>query len=120
MKQITITNDNLKNLIVELDKKSAEKNSMLLKRIADDLKKPRRIRREVNLSRINQNTVDGETIVVPGKVLGGGELDHKVTILAFNFSQSAVLKIEKNGSKIMHINKIIEQPIDGKRIRIIG
>jgi large subunit ribosomal protein L18e len=120
MKNITITNDKLMELITLLENKAEEKDSALLARLADDLKRPLRIKREVNISKINRFTKDGEVIVVPGKVLGGGELDHKVTISAFKFSSSALAKLEKNGSKIVPLAKLAEESINGKRIRIIG
>jgi large subunit ribosomal protein L18e len=110
------TNENLQKLIVEL--KSAK--SELLSRVAEDLERPTRIRREVNLARINRNTNEGEVIVVPGKVLGGGELDHKVTISAFRFSGSALEKLEKSGSKIVPLQQLAKENIQGKKIRIIG
>jgi len=38
---------------------------------------------------------EGETVVVPGKVLNVGELTKKVEVAAFSFSQSAEEKIKK-------------------------
>lgn len=116
VKKMAITNENLQKLIVEL--KSAK--SKIFGRIAEDLERPTRIRREVNLARINRYTKEGETIIVPGKVLGGGELDHKVNISAFKFSQSAIDKISKSGSKIIPLQQIAKEPAEGKKIRIIG
>jgi large subunit ribosomal protein L18e len=113
---MAITNDNLQKLIVEL--KASESN--LLNRVAEDLSRPTRIRREVNLSRINNNTKDGEVIIVPGKVLGGGELDHKITISAFKFSGQALEKLGKSGSKIVPLQELAKESVKGKRIRIIG
>ncbi|MDP7115849.1 MAG: 50S ribosomal protein L18e, partial [Candidatus Woesearchaeota archaeon] len=70
------TNDGMKTLIVELLKKASTDKIPLWKRVASDLSKPTRQRRIVNLSRINRFTKENETIVVPGKVLGDGLLDH--------------------------------------------
>ena len=61
-----------------------------------------------------------EMIIVPGKVLGGGNLDHKVTISAYKFSASAREKLEKLGCTIIPINDINKGSIEGKRVRILG
>lgn len=114
------TNPILNELIQELKKKSIEQKIKLWKRIALDLERPTRNRRIVNLSRINRNTKENEIIVVPGKVLGSGVLSHKLTISAFQFSESAKNKILENGSKIIPLTELSNENPKGKRIRIIG
>jgi large subunit ribosomal protein L18e len=120
MRKPTFTNERLKQMISDLRQKSEEKKSKLLARVADDLERPTRIRREVNLSRINRFTKEGEIIIVPGKVLGGGEIDHKITISAFKFSGSALDKLKKSGSNIVPLPEITNGKIEVKKIRIIG
>lgn len=112
-------NENLQNLILELKKTSVEQDVNIWNRIAKDLSRSTRQRREVNVSRINKNTKDGETIIVPGKVLSLGELDHKVTVAAYSFSQSAKEKIEAKG-KTMTIQELIKDNPKGSKVRIIG
>ena len=119
MKTPNTKNQSFQELILKLTKKS-EEGSKLISRVAQDINRSRRIAREVNLSRINRYTKEGETIIVPGKVLGGGELDHKITISALKFSESALSKLKKNGSTIIPLNDIIKDPLTGKRVRIIG
>lgn len=68
------------------------------------LGKSRRNRAEVNIGKINKNTKQGETIVVPGKVLAEGALDHAVTVAAMSFSKNAVQKIEKAGGKAVALD----------------
>ncbi len=120
MKQTGITNEHLKSLIVELKKKAIESDVNLFKRLAVDLEKPTRNRRAVNLSRINRFTKENELIVVPGKVLGTGDLDHSLTIAAYKFSSSALDKINSSKSKAISINDLIKDEVKGKKIRIIG
>ena len=110
----------LQNLIHELKKRSNEQSLNLWKRIANDLEKPTRQRRVVNLSRISRHTKENEVIVVPGKVLGTGDLVHKVTISAFQFSNGAKEKIEKAGAKIIPLLELSKENPSGKGIRIIG
>jgi large subunit ribosomal protein L18e len=110
------TNERLQELIQELKKKETK----LWKRIAADLEKPTRKRRVVNLSRINRFTKENETVIVPGKVLGSGVLDHKVTIAAFTFSQGAVEKITLAKANAIALEEFIKVDIKGKRVRILG
>lgn len=113
-------NAELAGLIGELRKRSTEQKANLWGRLAEDLERPTRQRREVNLSRINRNSSADEIIVVPGKVLGSGNLDHKVTVAAFQFSESARQKIEQSGGTMMPLLELSRQKPDGKKIRILG
>lgn len=119
MKRTGPTNPELINLIQELKKKSIEHGVNIWKRVANDLEKPTRKRRIINLYKINKYTKENEIIIVPGKVLAAGDLDHAVTIAAFSFSGAALDKINKVG-KIIPINELIKESPKGKRIRIIG
>ena len=114
------TNPILQNLINELKKKSKEQSINLWKRVANDLEKPTRQRRVVNLSSISRYTKENEIIVVPGKVLGAGNLEHKITISAFQFSDGAKEKIEKVGAKIIPLLELSKENPSGKGIKIIG
>ena len=114
------TNPILQNLIHELKKRSNEQSINLWKRVANDLEKPTRQRRVVNLSSISRYTKENEIIVVPGKVLGAGNLSHKLIISAFQFSNGAKEKIEKVGAKIIPLLELSKENPTGKGIRIIG
>ncbi|MEA2037998.1 MAG: 50S ribosomal protein L18e [Nanoarchaeota archaeon] len=120
MKRTGPINPLLRELIEELKKKSIEQKVNIWDKIASDLEKPTRRRRVVNLSKISSFTKENETIVVPGKVLGSGVLDHKLTISAYQFSDGAMEKIAKAGAKIVSLNELIQESPKGKRIRIIG
>ena len=110
----------LRDLIGELKKRSNEQEINLWRRIALDLEKPTRQRRAVNLSRINRHTKEHEDVVVPGKVLGSGDLNHKLTISAYQFSEQAKDKLEKSGAQIVSLLELSKEKPDGKNIRIIG
>ncbi|MBI4140249.1 50S ribosomal protein L18e [Candidatus Woesearchaeota archaeon] len=114
------TNPALKLLIQQLRKESSTQKAELWKRIADDLEKPTRQRRVVNLSRINRFTKPQETIIIPGKVLGTGMLEHGVTIAAFAFSGTSKQKIEEAKGKAIMITELLKQNPKGKDVRIIG
>lgn len=107
------TDINLRKLISKMKGK-------FWKRIASDLNKPRRIRRAVNLSRINRYSKDGETIIVPGKILSSGVLEHKINLCAWAVSKTAEEKIKKSGSKIIKIENLLKENPKGKGVKIIG
>ena len=113
------TNTYVKTLVANLKKLSIEQKINLWKRVAKDLSKPSRQTREVNISRINNYTKDGEIIIVPGKVLSLGELDHKVTVAALNFSAAALEKINAKG-KAIKIEQLMKDNPKASKVRIIG
>jgi len=113
-------NEQLQKLIQELKKKSIEEKVKIWKRIASDLEKPTRNRRIVNLSKIDKYTKNDEIIIVPGKVLGSGDLNKKLTIAAYAFSEQALDKIKSNDSKALHIEELMKNNPKGSKVRIIG
>jgi len=115
MKKITKTNPHLIKLIRDLKKLANKEKVKLWKRIADELEKSTRRKREVNLRRINRATKENETIIVPGKVLSIGEINHKVNVAAFQFSQQAKTKVNA-----MTIEELMKQNPKAKGVRIIG
>tara|TARA_Y100000310_G_scaffold341787_1_gene442122 strand:- start:21823 stop:22185 length:363 start_codon:yes stop_codon:yes gene_type:complete len=120
MKRTGPTNPLLQDLIGELKKRSNEQSVNLWKRVALDLERPTRNRRAVNLSRINRYTKENEVIIVPGKVLGTGALNHKLTISAYQFSEQAKDKLEKVGAEIVPLLDLSKDKPNGKKIKIIG
>jgi large subunit ribosomal protein L18e len=109
----------LNELIHELKVLGNKQNINLWKRVASDLEKPTRIRRKVNINKIDKNIRDNEIALVPGKVLSVGELTKKITVAAYQFSESAKEKINSVG-KAITIKELIKENPKGKRIRIIG
>ena len=112
------TNYQLQVLLNELEPKAIE--SAFWKRIVKDLKKPSRQRRTVNVYKIDKYAREGETVVVPGKVLSLGEISKKVDVAALTFSAEARKKIEQANGKIMTITELLQQNPDGKKVRILG
>ncbi len=120
MKSKGSSNHSTVNLIKELDKKGKADNIKIWKRLAKDLKRPRRIRRAVNLSRIDRNCNENDVVLVPGKVLGSGKVNKIITISALEFSESSIRKIKENKGKCLSIQELIKKYPDGKKIKIIG
>jgi len=114
------TNPELKELIHSLKKHANLNNVMLWKDIAERFEKPLNNWPVVNLNRINRTINEKETALIPGKVLSDGNLDKKINIAAWSFSEKAVEKIKKSGGKTLTINEIMKENPKGKNIRIIG
>lgn len=112
-------NEHMKDLINKLYSEGL-KNNNIWKKVAEELNKPTRKLREVNLIRIEKYAKPKETIVVPGVVLGSGKITKHLTIAALRFSASAKEKIEKSGGKCLTIEELFEKNPQGKGIRIIG
>lgn len=105
----------LLELIAELQKA----NKDIWKRLARELSKPTRRRAAVNVSKIEQYSKDGGTVVIPGKVLGAGYLTKKVNVAAFSFSGAAKEQISKGGGKAMGIMDLLRDNPEGKDVVIL-
>ena len=116
MKRTGPTNPELAKLIEDLKKLSLDEKAPIWKRIAKDLAKPTRQRRVVNISRLNRFSKPKEIIIVPGKVLGTGELGHEITVAAWQFSDSAKEKIKN----CMEIRELMKKSPKGKGVKILG
>lgn len=108
------TNIELRLLVSELRKQEQP----IFKRLAVELGRPERQRRSVNLSRINTNTRDGEVAVVPGKVLGDGNITKKIKVAGWQFSKTAIEKIKAAGGDTLSVKELIKSK--PKKMRIIG
>jgi large subunit ribosomal protein L18e len=107
-------------LVEKIHRDSFENKSKAWRAIAEGLNRPRRRRFEVNLMRIEKYAKPKETIVVPGTVLGSGDIKKKVTVAALRFSGNAKEKIEKAGGKCLLIEELFKQNPKGKGLRIMG
>lgn len=114
------TNLLLREIIRVLLKYSREHNARIWRAVAEELSRPTRRRRAVNVSRINRYTNPGDYIVVPGKVLGAGELDHPVIVAALSFSKAAIEKINRAGGRAINIYELLKERPNGSGVKIIG
>ena len=112
------TNYQVLQLIHEL-KAKARQNSFW-SCVAEDLQKPTRERRIVNVYKIDKYAQDGETILVPGKVLSVGTINKKVNVAAMSFSSEAKQKITQAKGKVLSIEELFQTNPEGKNVRIIG
>ncbi|MBI3032994.1 50S ribosomal protein L18e [Candidatus Woesearchaeota archaeon] len=114
------TNPYLQKLIPELKKLSNMQKVNIWKRIAHELESSTSKQREVNLGHLDKHTKNNETVIVPGKVLGAGELQHPVTIAAFKYSAAAKEKLLKTKCTVYSIEELLQKNPKGSNVRILG
>ena len=119
MRQTKTTNPQLIELIGLLKKESKEKQAGIWLDVADHLAKTRSQRVAVNLSKLNHYTKKADVVVVPGKILASGNIDHAVTVAAFDISYSAKAKLEAAKTKYLTITELMEKNPQGSNVRII-
>jgi large subunit ribosomal protein L18e len=118
MRRTGPTNYQLQLLVKELQPLALK--NRFWKAMLEEVTKPSRQRRMVNLYKINEQAQDGETIVVPGKVLSVGELTKKIEVAAINFSAEARQKIINAKGKVLSIQDLLKHNPEGKKVRILG
>lgn len=114
------TDPNVASLIVELRKASAKNEAPIWRSISKKLQKPRRSRPQVNVSKLNRFTKNNEFVVIAGKVLGSGELNHSVNVAAVTFSEGARNKILAAEGRVLTISELLNENPKGSGVKIIG
>jgi len=84
----------------------AKKHNLL--EIAKILSGPTRARKKINLEDIEKKAKK-DVVIVPGKVLGNGEIKKKIKIIALSFSSSAEEKLKKAGCEVKTIKEELEK-----------
>lgn len=113
------TNPRLSYLVALLKETARENDAKVWRVLAQNLEAPSNNYAEVNIGKINRYARDGETLLVPGKVLGSGVLNQKVTVAALNFSGSAISKITGLEGSCMTIEELVAQNPKGAGVRIL-
>jgi len=119
MRRVRSTNPELIGTVRLLRRKARENDAPIWRDVAERLSSSRRRRLAVNVGRLNRHVKDRETVVVPGKVLGAGSLDHAVIVAAFGFSGEAEAKILRAKGKCLSIRELVEANPKGSNVRIM-
>ena len=115
-----MTNQVVIHMAKDLKKASAKNDAPIWAELAEYALKPSIARRDLNLNRIGQLTKENDIVVFPGKVLGTGNISHKITLFSFSISNSAASKIIEKGGKIINHSDLIEQNPTGKGVVLLG
>ncbi len=70
---------------------------------------PARRRVSVNIYKINRFSKEGDNIIVPGKVLSVGAMDHSVTIAAVEYSKKALDQLGAAKCRVIGLNEMLNQ-----------
>ena len=103
-----------------LKKASKENDAPIWAKVADYVQKSRSNQKIVNLKKIDESTDDGNAIIITGKVLGTGNISHKVSVSSFSISNSAAKKIKQSGGEVLKFSEMIKKFPTGKGVKIIG
>lgn len=107
------TNPELKEIVaLALDNKAWQK-------IAQIVSASTKRQTAINLSELNEQVSDGDTIVVPGKILSSGNLKKKIVICGLAISKVAKEKLKLSKSEFIHISEEIKRNPKGEGILII-
>ncbi len=110
-----IENTNVRSWLDALARDKPAGASPLMRRVRLLVSKPKRQRVSVNLYKLDMHVKQGETAVVPGKVLSGGEVSHAFDVAAMEFSDAARKKLLDKGCKIIDVSDLNER----KNLRLI-
>ena len=93
-----MVNQIVSNMIKDLKQASQKNEASIWSRLADLAMSTSSRKLVVNLSRINRITKKDDVLFVPGKVLGTGNVSHKITLCSFSMSTTAAIKIIKTAA----------------------
>ena len=107
-------------MVKDLKQASKKNEAAIWSKLADLALKPSSTKLTVNLTRINKITKENDVLYVPGKILGSGNLSHKITLSSFSISTTAANKIIQSGGNIMTYSDMIKKFPTGKGVIIFG
>jgi large subunit ribosomal protein L18e len=114
--QIDVERQDLKDWLSQLSSASREDHYKgLWKRVLKLSEVPARSRKTVNLYKINRYSKEGDSIIVPGKVLGEGQMAHKISITAMEYSARALSSLRGSQCRVRKLDEILKE----KRLKII-
>jgi len=113
-----LVNQIVLHMVKDLKQASKKNEAPIWSRLAALALKPSSSRRVVNLTRINKSTKENDILFVPGKVLGTGNISHKITLSSLSMSVTTAKKINKTGGKIMTYSDMIKKYPTGKGLII--
>jgi large subunit ribosomal protein L18e len=116
---MTASNPSKRRAAVMLEKAGKKQKAPIWGDASIMLSGEAKTRIEVNLGRISRVAGDTEAVFVPGKVLGTGVIDRKVTVGAFAFSTGAKSKIEASGGSALTVEQFIKKFPKGSGVKLV-
>lgn len=109
------SNSNTRKLIRSLWKTKTG----IWRRVSEILSKPSRNRPEINLYRLNKLTKENDVVVIPGKLLGAGIIDHPITVGSLMASELAVKKLTEATCTYLPIDQLMKKYKKGSNVKIL-
>jgi large subunit ribosomal protein L18e len=106
-------------LIRFLKKAASINNAEIWRTVAEFVERPRRKRVVVNVGKIDRLVKDGDIVIVPGKILGGGEIRRKITVAAVSITPTAASKILSVGGEVLTIPELVKKVPKGSGVKIV-
>jgi len=106
-------------LLVETLRAAKKTDNEFWLKVASILSGPRRRKIVINLDEIEKATKEGDSLVVPGKILSQGEINKKIAVIAFAFSKKAKEKLLKTKSRTIDILDEIKKNPDANGLRLL-
>jgi large subunit ribosomal protein L18e len=105
--------------LVETLRAAKKTSSEFWIKIAGILSGPRRKKIELNLDEIDKFSKEGDSILVPGKVLSRGDISKKIAVIALGFSEKAREKILKAKSRTIYMGEEIKKNKTGRGLKVL-
>ncbi|MCX8188869.1 MAG: 50S ribosomal protein L18e [Nitrososphaeria archaeon] len=115
-----VSNPVIKEAIKKIRSISKTGNKKFWSSVEEMILKPRSRRPEINVGKISKLTKENDVVLVPGKLLGDGLIDHPITVGALFASKSAIKKIVEAGGTFLPLTAFIERFPDGSNVKIFG
>ncbi|MGP6207553.1 50S ribosomal protein L18e [Cuniculiplasma sp. SKW3] len=113
------TDLNVKETVEHLNAVSRENQTPLWRDIAERIGGPRKNYASINIGKISKVCNDGDTVVVPGKILGGGYVEKKLKLSALYISEKALRKISEAGGEFIPLKAIADKIPKGTNVKIM-
>jgi large subunit ribosomal protein L18e len=114
------TNPRLKELIRDLRAKGDGKKGPVWRVVAGKLSSPRHKVHTVNVAHLERVANANDVIIVPTKLLAGGELTKPLTVAALAWSEEAGRKVMAAGGELKTLSQMVHDNPEGKGVRLIG
>ncbi|MCL4344888.1 MAG: 50S ribosomal protein L18e [Candidatus Thermoplasmatota archaeon] len=113
------TDSNVKETVEHLNAVSRENQTPLWRDIAERIAGSRRNYASINIGKISKLCNEGDTVVVPGKILGGGYVEKKLKVSALYISEKALRKMSEAGGEFIPLDAIADREPKGTNLKVM-
>lgn len=115
-----VENPMVREVVKKIRAVSKAGNKSFWSSVEEMILSPRSRRPEVNVGKVSKLTKANDVVLVPGKLLGDGLIDHPVTVGALFASKSAVKKVVEAGGTYLPMTEFIDRFPEGSNVKVLG